>query len=115
ANPRPGRESTLFVRYGDLLTWLTTRTRSFPREQRFVLANRILDTAYACYSGLVRAKKVPPAARAVALLEADIQLDVLRLQLRMAQELGCLSTKQYEYGSRLVNEVGRMLGAWRSR
>jgi hypothetical protein len=112
---RPDKESALFVRYYDLLLWLTERTRSFPRELRFVLAERILDTAYACYGHLVRAKKVNDAARPAVLLEADIRLDVLRAQLRLAHEMRCLSTDQYEHGARLVNEVGKMLGAWRAK
>ncbi len=114
-NQRPERESALFVRYNDLLLWLTERTKSFPRELRFVLAERILDSAYACYSHLVRAKKVNDAARPAVLLEADIRLDILRAQLRMAFEMRCLSLSQYEHGAGLVNEVGKMLGAWRAR
>ena len=54
------------------------------------------------------------AARPAVLLEADILLDVLRTQIRMAHELGCLSIEQYAQGAGLVNEVGRMLGTWRT-
>lgn len=112
---RPEKESALFVRYYDLLLWLTARVKGFPRELRFVLGQRILDTAYACQRYLIRAKKVSDAARPAVLLEADILLDQLRTEIRMAHEMRCLSTDQYEHGARLVDEVGRMLGAWRAR
>lgn len=111
---RRDRESPLFARYYDLLLWLTGRVKGFPRELRFVLGQRILDTAYACQRYLIRARKVSDAARPAVLLEADILLDQLRTQVRMAHELRCLSIDQYEHGAGLINEVGKMLGAWRT-
>lgn len=107
-------QTPLFTRYYELLVWLTARVKGFPREYRFVLGQRILETAYACYRYLIRAKKVSDSARPAALLEADILLDILRSEIRMAHELRCLSVEQYAQGAGLVNEVGRMLGAWRS-
>lgn len=114
AKKPPDPQTPLFNRYYELLVWLTTRTKGFPREYRFVLGQRILETAYTCYRYLIRAKKVSDAARSAALLEADILLDVLRAEIRMAHELRCLSVEQYAQGAGLVNEVGRMLGTWRS-
>ena len=73
-----------------------------------------MDTAFACYADLIRARKVTGADRAQALLRADIQLDSLRLQWRLAQELRCISFDQYEHGAKLINEVGRLLGGWRN-
>jgi len=34
------------------------------------------------------------------------------VQWRLAHELKCVSTAQYEHGARLLNEVGRLLGGW---
>lgn len=106
-------ESPLFVRFYDLLAWLVGRVEKFPRSQRFVLASRLLDTAFTCHARLIRARKVSGAARQEALLQADVGLETLRLQLRLAHELRCINTGQYEYGAMLVNEIGKMLGSWR--
>lgn len=111
--PNPNPETPLFARYHDLMTWLVQRTEKFPRSQRFILASRLLETAFACHAHLIRARKVSGAARAQALLEADILLETLRLEWRLAHELRCISTGQYEHGARLMNEVGRMVGSWR--
>jgi hypothetical protein len=40
-------------------------------------------------------------------------LDLLRLQLRLSYELRLLSPRQYAHVTRLVTEVGKLLGAWR--
>ena len=109
----PSAESPLFVRFYDLLAWLVPRVEKFPRSQRFILASRLLDTAFACHARLIRARKVSGAARQEALLQADVALETLRLQLRLAHELRCINTGQYEHGARLVNEIGKMVGSWR--
>ncbi|MBI1299756.1 diversity-generating retroelement protein Avd [bacterium] len=111
-NP-PRQETPLFAKLHDLLLWLTPCIEKFPRSQRFLLAERILDTAFACQENLIRARKVNGAAKAEALLHADIELEKLRMQWRLAHELRCVSTGQYEHGGRLIDEIGRLLGAWR--
>lgn len=112
-NPKPAAESPLFTRFYDLMHWLVQRVEKFPRSQRFILGSRVLDTAFGCHALLVSARKMTGTARQEALLQADIQLETIRLQLRLAHDLRCLTIEQYEYGSRLLLEVGKLLGAWR--
>lgn len=95
------------------MAWLTPCVEKFPRSQRFLLASRLLDTAFTCHAELIRARKVTGPARAEALLQADVTLETLRLQWRLAHEIRCISTGQYEHGGKLIDEVGRLLGAWR--
>jgi len=106
-------ETPLFAKFHDLMAWLTPAVEKFPRAQRFLLASRLMDTAFACHGELIRARKVTGQARAEALLQADVALETLRLQWRLAQETKCISTDQYEHGGKLMDEVGRLLGAWR--
>ncbi|MEZ4736656.1 MAG: diversity-generating retroelement protein Avd [Caldilineaceae bacterium] len=109
----PTTESPIFARFYDFTAWLISCVEKFPRAQRFILGSRLLDTTFACHAQLIRARKVTGAARAETLLQADVTLDTLRLQLRLAHESRCLSPKQYEYGANLLNQVGKLLGAWR--
>jgi hypothetical protein len=112
-SPPAPSESPLFSRLTDLTLWLTQRSEKFPRSQRFILGSRLLESAFACHAQLIRARKVVGGARGEALLQADVHLETLRLQLRLAHELHCVTTAQYEYGAGLVNEVGKLLGSWR--
>lgn len=113
SDPQQG-ETPLFAKLYDLLVWLTPCVERFPKAQRFVLARRLLDTAFAFHAELIRARKVTGADRAHALLRADIQLETMRLQWRLSHTLKCISTGQYEHGAKLMNEVGRLLGTWRN-
>ena len=50
--------------------------------------------------------------RREALTDADASLNKLRLYLRLAHRWQWLSDGQYEHVSRLVAEIGRLLGGW---
>ena len=47
------------------------------------------------------------------LQKADVTLVKLRLHLRLCRDLDLLSDGQYEHVSRMVEEIGRLLGGWR--
>lgn len=112
---RPEAEYPIFGKYQDFLAWLLPLIAKFPRDQRFVLGNRLADAAFGGHSLLIRARKVTGRDRIDTLLQADVAVEDLRLMLRLALELKCMSLGQYEHGARFLTEIGRMLGGWRSR
>jgi hypothetical protein len=106
-------DSPLFVKTYDLLKYLIPATEKFPRHQRFVLARRIQDAALNFHECLLEARKVDVVARGEVLRRADVELEKLRLHLRLSMELEYLKFPQYEHITGLVVEIGRMLGKWR--
>ena len=96
----------------DLLTWLLPHCDRFPREQRFVVTQRLQDAALNFQEALYDANAQSGTERLQHLQAADAQLNKLRLYLRLAQRWGWLSSGQYEHVSRMVAEIGRLLGGW---
>lgn len=92
------------------MVWLIPALTRFPKDQRFRLAARIEECLFTFYNHLLRAARL--RQRRPALLEADLELEKLRVYLRLAQDLRCLKFNQYEHAARLVNEVGKLLGGW---
>ena len=109
------KESPLFARTHDLLLWLVRRTESFPRSQRFVLTRRLQDAAFDFQERIVEAALGPGQDLEGCLCRADVDLARLRFYLRLCHELAWLSTGQYAHVSRMVAEVGRLLGGWRKK
>ena len=112
--PWPG-ESPLFVRTYDLLLWLTGQVSNFPKAHRFRLAQRIENAAFGFHERLLRATRAgSPKAKMRLLLEADVELDKLRFYIRMAAErqLKLITPRQYEHVSKMIVEVGKLLGGW---
>ncbi len=107
--------SPIFVRTYDLLLWLIRATTKFPRSQRFLLARTVQWTILQFQERLIEAgllDKRDPAAALDRLNRADVLLVKLRFYLRLSHDLDLLSDGQYAHVSGLVDEVGRLLGAW---
>ena len=78
------RNMPTFARCHDLLRWLVPCVQEFPRAQRHLLAQRVLDTAFDVQEALVRARKAEPRTRGEALRRSDVLLETLRTQWRLA-------------------------------
>ena len=102
----------LLTRLFDLLAWLVPRTEAFPKPFRHTVTQRLLGAALDCQEAVFAAQAVRGAARQAALARADAALNTLRLYLRLAHTWHWLADSQYAHVSRLVAEVGRLLGGW---
>ena len=100
----------MLFRSHDFMLWLLPMTFKLPRSQRFVLAHQLQQLGFQLQEHLMRASRAPSAAASLRL--ADVCIMQLRANLRLAHELTLISTGQYENGSRLCFELGRLLGAW---
>lgn len=103
-------ESPIFARTYDLVKWLIPATVKFPRHQRFVLATAIQQAALRLQERLIEAVRLPDRRR--SLHAADVELDKLRVYLRLSYDLGYISLGQQRHAGQMVAEIGRLLGAW---
>ena len=103
----------VFGRWEDLLDDLLDRTTRFPKSARFTFAARIDNLALDVLEELVRARYARGAEERDALARADLMLARLRVLVRLSHRRKFLDGRGYEHVSRGLDEVGRMLGAWR--
>jgi len=111
------QESPLFSKTFDLLEWLLPMTLKFPQSQRFVLAKRTQDAAFNFYEAIIAAgviAGVTPRKRQ-HLEQADIELQRLRLYIRLSHQLKFMSSGQYEHVSKMIVEIGKLLGGWQKK
>ena len=94
-----------------LVRWLIPTVDRFPRRQKFLLGDRIQTTALAGLERLVEATFTRNRGR--LLDRVNVDLDKLRLLLRLAKELGYLDLRRYEHAALRLDEVGRLVGGWR--
>lgn len=105
-------EMIIFARTFDFVGWLIPRTMDFPRSQRFVVTKRLQDAALDFYERITEANGSQGPARLARLREADVALDKVRHYLRLVHRWKWLSMGQYQHASRMVAELGRLLGGW---
>ena len=96
--------------HNQLLNWLMPTIARFPREQRFLLGDRIQATALDVLEALIEATYTRD--RRGHLARANLGLEKLRHFFRLAVELKFLDGRRYEHAARALDETGRLVGAW---
>jgi hypothetical protein len=105
------RDEMLVIKRGyDFSKWLLQHTGKFPKSYRFSVAakmeNAILDFIELTTVANMRRDKLPVLRR------ADEALARLRLLFRLSYEMQFVTLKSYEFGSRCLVELGKLLGGW---
>lgn len=106
------KESPIFSRTYDFILWLLPEAGKFPRIHRFGLGERVVRQALDFQETLVQAG-LSKKDRAHLLDQADTQLSVLRLNLRLCRDLELIKLTQYEHVARMLTEIGNLLGGWK--
>ena len=94
----------------DLVLWSCNHTSKFPRNHRFVLGERIERNLYELLEILIRARY--NRQRRELLDQANLVLEILRFQIRLAKDLQCLKVESYGFAAKAIDEIGRLIGGW---
>ncbi len=94
----------------ELIVWLIPLLDQFPRNRRFTLGGR-LETGLLDILQLLTEAAYSKQKWAL-LKQANMKLAVLRHLWRVCLELKVINLKRYEYGSRLMLELGAQIGGW---
>ena len=94
----------------ELLLWLIPQLDKFPRVRRFTLGERLETGLLEVLELLVEAAY--SRSKAAMLKRANLRLEVVRHLWRLGHELSTVSTRRYEHGARLIDDLGRQIGGW---
>jgi len=106
----PAHEMLIVKKAFDFSKWLLHHTGKFPKSFRFSIAVR-LENVVLEFTELVAVANMR-GNKLSALEEADELLTRLRLLFRMSFEMQFINFASYEFGSRQIAELGKMLGGW---
>ena len=82
----------------------------FPRQQKFLLGNRIQGIALDVLEALIEATY--SRERRAHLARANLGLEKLRVLIRLATEMEMLDQRRYEHAARTLDDIGRLVGGW---
>lgn len=115
-------EAILNRKFIEMMKLLNIYLSHFPRHEKYALANNIRNTAYRVYDLITECQK--RYFKKTSLTELDIWHEKLRMQVYLSNELGYFSFKDGKSDklvdaahrflaiSSLINEVGKIIGAW---
>ena len=92
----------------DLMLYLIQRVEKFPRHHRYSLGITIENRLQEMLGLLLRAKF--SKGRDPLLREFNLQLDILRFQLRLASDLNALPTRSQGHAAQRMRGVGAQVG-----
>lgn len=108
-----GKDELIIIdRMYELTKWFLGHLAKFPRSQRYGLGRQIESRLYSILDGLLRAKYGGKEEKRGELHAASLDLEFLRILVRLADELQLLPHSSYEYAVRELCEIGKMLGGW---
>jgi hypothetical protein len=109
---RPNQNYALHEEWYQFVYWLLDKCDKMPKHIRFTVSGRIANLALEVQESLIRASYTAKTHQAVILKEINIQLEQLRLYMRLCKDRQYISISQYEFASKSINTSGRMCGGW---
>ena len=94
----------------DLCVWAVERAAKFPREHKFTIGDRLVETCLEITTLLVEASFVRDKLPLLA--SASRALTRARVLVRMAQRLRLVTPAQRQHFAGESIEIGKMLGGW---
>ncbi len=97
----------------DFLFYLTQRIEKYPRHHRYSLGLAMEQRLQTILALFIRAKySGKPDVKAGLLGEINIELEVLRFQLRLSHDLKALATSSHGHAMERLQKIGVQVGGW---
>ena len=103
----------IFQKTYDFLLWINPAINKFPKNQKFVLGQKTELKILELMHSMILANNA--SEKSEHMKQAGVELDELRVLIRLAKDLRYISIKKYETAAEKMNEIGRLLTGWMNR
>ena len=104
------QELKIIADFYDFMLWTIGHTEKFPRHHRYSLGLAIENRLQKLLELLIRAKYSREKLR--FLQEANLEMELLRFQIRMAKDIKILTIKSHGYAADAMQDIGSQIGGW---
>jgi hypothetical protein len=101
----------IFQKLYDLYLYTHVVVSKFPKSQRFLISNKLLESNLEMLRLTIVANS--KSDRKEEQKQISVLLDVFRIHVRLSKDMNMLSIKRYTHFMELINEIGRLLNAWK--
>ncbi len=106
----------IYQKYLELINYSNNLVRKYPKSENFALVNEIKHSLYSGLRNLMYAIKLyQKQDKLKHLNELDIQLNLLKVHIRLSYKYKYISLQNYETWSGLITDICNMLGGWISK
>ena len=93
-----------------LILWILPKIANFPKDQRFLLADRVERILLDILELLIEATY--SREKRHLLIRVNLKLDCLRFMMRIAKDMKYVSLQGYDFFCQHTIEIGKMVGGW---
>lgn len=94
----------------EMIMYLHVMVRHFPKEEKFVLAERIRNLGYEIYELAITVNK--RFYKKTTISEMNVKHELLRRMVHLAYKLRYIDNQKFRVSQQHINDVGKMLGHW---
>lgn len=102
----------VFSLWFELVGWILDHTAKFPKNVRMSFALKIDRLVLNILEDIVRASYSREQEKSDYLQKINLDLNVLRVLLRLALNRKYIASHAHEYASQKIDEAGKMIGGW---
>jgi len=102
------KDMQIFQKMYEFMLWLYPTVKKFPKSEKYVLGERIEKTALNVMDGIIASNC--EFDKKETLKKTNVELEKLRIFIRLAKDQKLINFKKYETASKQINEIGKMLG-----
>ncbi len=107
------KEAPIYLKLYLLIKELDKMVKDFPKHQKYTLGNQTMEMAWECIDLVIEANNSLFYQKKQKISQLSNSFDKLKIRIRMAQELGLISTGQFAHiQSQYMSEIGEMIGGW---
>lgn len=94
----------------DMIRYGYQAISQFPKSEKFALAADMKRCMHTILEHIIESQK--KYFKKSTLQQLDVEVAKMKLYMRLANDLGFLSFKKYEVWSKMIVEIGKMVGGW---
>ena len=104
---------TIYQKYMELIYYTNDIVRKYPKKEQFALVTEIKNSMYMGFKQIMHAIKVYSTQDKLKYLkEFDIQLDLMKVYIRLSYRYKFITLQNYNTWSNMITNICNMLGGW---
>lgn len=113
SNSSTNNNLVIYQKYLELIYYTNDLVRKYPKSETFSLVKEIKSSLYSGLRLLMYGiKTYEPRNKLKYLSELDIQLDLLKVYIRLSYKYKYISMQNYNSWSTILTDICNMLGGW---
>lgn len=113
SNQKSDSNLKIYQKYLELIYYSNDIVRKYPKSENFTLVQEIKNSLYTGLRNLMYAiKSYNKQDKLKYLNEFDINLNILKVHVRLSNKYKYISQQNYQAWSTLITDICNMLGGW---